>query len=949
MNDYIRLGLSALIPVAVSVVLYIIDRKTPFSKLPYMAKQVLFGIIFGGVAVLGTEFGISITGVVMNVRDAAPICAGLLFGPPAGVISGLIGGVERFLRAPWVGEYTKLACSVSTILAGIFAAWLRKYMFENKKPGWVYGLATGIIAEVVHMLMLFVTHITDAADAIKCFKIIQICAVPMTAFSGLSVMAATLAVTVVSREKIYFKNEKLKISQTFQRRLLICILVAFAITSAFTVFVQTQTSVAETKSLLELNINDVKQDITDASDENLLAIASAVAKELNALENIDEEALRALAEKHNTPEINIVDKKGFVALSTDSAVTGFDMSSGAQSSEFLVLLKDTQSLVQKYQPVSRDSDTWRKYAGVRLENGGFVQVGYTPEYFQKAISEQVVGVTKNRHVGENGYVIICDENFNIVSDPHDYDGQNLDKTGIYIHLDRMNEGEVFRDTVYGEEASCMYTVNEGFYIVAVRPESEALFARDMSIYMTTYMEILIFTALFILIYFLIKRLIVNNIRKINSDLSRITNGDLDVTVNVRSNAEFASLSDDINSTVITLKHYIDDAAARIDKELEFAQTIQHSALPNVFPPYPNRTEFDIWAGMKTAKEVGGDFYDFYLIGEDKLAFLIADVSGKGIPAALFMMTSKTMLKNLAESGMEVNDVFTRANEQLCENNEAGMFVTAWMGILDLNTGLLSYANAGHNPPLVKHGDGKFEYLKSRAGFVLAGMDGISYRKNELQLEPGDIIYLYTDGVTEATDKNEKLYGDERLQNLLNGFTADSSEEICRAVKADVDRFVGEAPQFDDITMLCVEFNRKIGDDGSVKELTVKAVLENIEAVTDFVDEQLHELDCPMKAEMQINVAIDEIFSNIARYAYGDSVGDAAVRFSYSENGRTVTLTFTDSGIPYNPIKNEDPDITLSAEERQIGGLGIYLVKKTMDEVSYEYKNDKNILTIRKNI
>ncbi len=949
MNEYLRLIPAALLPVALSVIFYIIDKKTPFGKLPYMAKQTVFGIVFGGAAVIGTEFGISIADVVMNVRDAAPICAGLLFGPPAGIIAGLIGGVERFLRAPWVGEYTKIACSVSTLLAGVFAAWLRKYMFENKKPGWVYGLATGVIAEVVHMLMLFVTHITDAADAVKCFKIIQICAVPMTVFSGLSVMTAIIAVTVVSREKIYFRNEKLKISQTFQRRLLLCILVAFVITSAFTVFVQTQTSVSETRSLLELNINDVKQDITDASNKNLLSITLSVAEEINSAGSIDGKTLDSLARKYNAPEINIIDKNGIVALSTDSSITGFDMSSGAQASEFLVLLKDTRSLVQEYQPVSRDSNTWRKYAGVKLENGGFVQVGYTPEYFQKDISGQVVGVTRNRHVGENGYIIICDENFNIVSDPHNYEGKNLDETGIYIYLDRMKEGDIFKENVYGEDASCMYITNEGFYIIAVRPESEALFVRDMSIYMTTYMEILIFTALFILIYFLIKRLIVNNIRKINSDLSRITNGDLDVTVNVRSNAEFASLSDDINSTVVTLKHYIDEAAARIDKELEFAQTIQNSALPNVFPPYPNRTEFDIWAGMKTAKEVGGDFYDFYLIGEDRLAFLIADVSGKGIPAALFMMTSKTMLKNLAESGIEVNEVFTRANEQLCESNEAGMFVTAWMGILDLKTGLLSYANAGHNPPLVKHGDGGFEYLRSRAGFVLAGMDGIKYRKNELQLESGDIIYLYTDGVTEATDKNEKLYGDERLQLLLNGTENADAEGICKAVKADVDKFVGEAPQFDDITMLCVEFNRKSGDEDSVKELTVKAVLENIETVTDFIDEQLHQLDCPMKAEMQINVAIDEIFSNIARYAYGSSVGDAAVRFSYSESTKSVSLTFTDSGIPYNPIKNEDPDITLSADERQIGGLGIYLVKKTMDEVSYEYKNDRNILTIRKKI
>ena len=229
-------------------------------------------------------------------------------------------------------------------------------------------------------------------------------------------------------------------------------------------------------------------------------------------------------------------------------------------------------------------------------------------------------------------------------------------------------------------------------------------------------------------------------------------------------------------------------------------------LPSVFPPYPGRNEFEIWATMHTAKEVGGDFYDFYFVDDDTLAFLVADVSGKGIPAAMFMMQSKTLLKSYAETDMSVESVFTHANEKLCENNEAGMFVTAWMGYLNVKTGMLTFANAGHNPPLVKHTDGSFSYLKSRAGFVLAGMDGVRYRKNELQLAPGDKIYLYTDGVTEATDLEEKLYGEERLLALMNRHTNSDVQTICEAVKADVDLFAGEAEQFDDITMVCVAYH-----------------------------------------------------------------------------------------------------------------------------------------------
>ena len=375
-----------------------------------------------------------------------------------------------------------------------------------------------------------------------------------------------------------------------------------------------------------------------------------------------------------------------------------------------------------------------------------------------------------------------------------------------IDTEKTANNEVFVTDVYGESCYCMYQETEGYRIVAVMPRSEAALSRNVSVGVTTAMQIVIFTALFIMIYFLVRRLVVDNIHKINGSLSDITDGKLDTVVDVRSHVEFDALSDDINSTVDTLKRYISEAEGRIDTELAFAKAIQHSALPSVFPPYPGHKEFDIWATMHTAKEVGGDFYDFYFVDDETLAFLIADVSGKGIPAAMFMMTSKTLLKSYAESGMSVEEVFTNANEKMCDGNDAGMFVTAWMGFLNIKTGIVSYANAGHNPPLVKHQDGSFTYLKSHAGFVLAGMEGIRYRKNELKLEPGDVIYLYTDGITEATDTKNELYGEERLLAILNRNADSDTHIICDAVKADVDAFVQEAPQFDDITMLCLKYN-----------------------------------------------------------------------------------------------------------------------------------------------
>ena len=601
-------------------------------------------------------------------------------------------------------------------------------------------------------------------------------------------------------------NKHVRISQTFQRWLFVVVTIAFLFTTAFLWFFQTRLSQQNAIELLSLNISDVRQDIIDASDENLLERAALVAEEINNNAAPDSAFLLDMIVKYNLAEANIIDSDGIITATTYKPFLNYDMASGTQSAEFMVLLQGQTEYAQSYQPTSYDPQILRKYGGVVLEGGGFVQVGYDSGRFQRDIDSLVVGLTRNRHVGEAGSIIIADEDFKIVSDRHDNEGRGLRITGLIFDPETIAENEPFTAEVYSESCYCMYVHTEGYYIIAVLPQKEAVLSRNVSVGITTAMELIVFAALFLLIYILIKKLIVDNIHRINHSLSEITDGNLDVTVDVRSNEEFSSLSDDINSTVDTLKRYIADAAARIDAELEFARAIQHSSLPSVFPPYPGRKEFELFASMRTAKEVGGDFYDFYLIDDKTLAFLIADVSGKGIPAAMFMMQSKTLLKSCAESGMSVEEVFTQANEKLCEGNDAGMFVTAWMGILDIDTGLVTFANAGHNPPLIRRSDGSCEYLKTRPGFVLAGMESIRYRKNELQLMPGDMLYLYTDGVTEATDAANQLYGEYRLFDLLNKHGELQPQPLCENIITDVDKFTGEAPQFDDITMLCLKYS-----------------------------------------------------------------------------------------------------------------------------------------------
>lgn len=605
---------------------------------------------------------------------------------------------------------------------------------------------------------------------------------------------------------------KKRISTSFQKWLLLIVGIAFIVTLAFLGGYQTKLFTDSAETLLDVYIKDVRQDIYDTADRNLLTLAKAAANEANTQEEFTDEFLRGMLDRYDISEVNIVNPEGVIIASTDSRMVGYDLKKGdVQSAEFLALLGALPEYVQTFRPIDFDGKTRRKYAAVALDYGGFIQIGYNDKKYYTAMYVSVLEVVKNRHVGEDGFLIVADSKWQIISDRGNNAAQPITiLTAMTKDFASIDNAVMFDEGIYidgrFQRCFCMFDETEGYKILAVYPFSEAMASRDVSLKVMTAMQILIFGTLFIMIFFLVRRLVVRNIHKINVSLSAITDGNLDTVVDVRSHVEFDSLSNDINATVDTLKRYIKEAEERIDAELAFAKAIQHSALPTVHPLYDNRKEFDIFASMHTAKEVGGDFYDFYFIDEDHLAFLIADVSGKGIPAAMFMMRSKTIIKSYAESGMSVEEVFTLANEKLCEGNDAGMFVTAWMGILNIRNGKVLFANAGHNHPLVKHSDGTFEYLKSRAGFVLAGMEGVRYRKNELVLKPGDAIYLYTDGVTEATDLNEELYGEDRLHSILEKYKDETMEVICSEIKKDVDLFAGEAPQFDDITMLALKYN-----------------------------------------------------------------------------------------------------------------------------------------------
>ena len=373
--------------------------------------------------------------------------------------------------------------------------------------------------------------------------------------------------------------------------------------------------------------------------------------------------------------------------------------------------------------------------------------------------------------------------------------------------------------------------------------------------------------------------------------------------------------------------------AQAAKEMKMATDIQLSALPKVFPPFPDETRFDIWASMETAKEVGGDFYDFYFTGQDRVLFLVADVSGKGVPAAMFMMRAKTLLKSAAQTGKPVVQAFEEVNNALSEGNSSCTFVTAWAGELNTRTGHVTFVNAGHNPPVVIRG-GKAELLKSRPSLALGAMPDIHYRVGEVQLEPGDSIYLYTDGIVEQPDASESLYGEERMLKVLLD-PVRTGNDVLDAVLDDVRRYSAGVEQADDRTQLLIRYR---GEPDVVSHEYVPT-MEDLARATDDLAAALESV--PGKAKNKLLVAADEIFANIVRH-----IGwTLSVVLTHHPEG--VRLVISDDGKPFDPLIHRDPDTTLSAAERDVGGLGILIVKKTMSPVTYRRRNGNNILSIGK--
>ena len=467
------------------LVVYLGDKYTSAKKLPYITKQIIVGVLFGGVSAFASSYGVEWLGAVVNVRDAAPLSAGLIFGAPAGIISGFIGGLYRWFSVYWGGgEYTQLACSIATILAGFMAAGMRKLMFDNKKPTWGYGVCIAVACEVIHMILIFITNMDNSSQA---FEFVQGATTPMIVGNAVAVGCAIIIVSLLSHERFRLKKDNEQISSTFQRWLLACIVIAYLVTSTFTYILQNGMVKIETQEVFTTAINDVEADIKGKSDAALLEIAKNVKAEYESNSSI---TLLELKEKYNVVEINVVNSADKVEKSTDDGNVGYDMKLSNQSQEFIDVLKKQDSFVQQYSPRGIDGTEWRKYAAIKLANGGFIQVGYDTEQFHDMLDEFVFDITQNRHVGTKGFVAVLDETLSLVTNTgNEYSGVHVSSIGIEPEEEMENRQTAtqlyYADIVDGktdlsEKYMYVFKFVEGYCIIAAMPEAEAVFMRDAS-------------------------------------------------------------------------------------------------------------------------------------------------------------------------------------------------------------------------------------------------------------------------------------------------------------------------------------------------------------------------------------------------------------------------------------------------------------------------------------
>ncbi|MBP5409347.1 MAG: SpoIIE family protein phosphatase [Prevotella sp.] len=390
---------------------------------------------------------------------------------------------------------------------------------------------------------------------------------------------------------------------------------------------------------------------------------------------------------------------------------------------------------------------------------------------------------------------------------------------------------------------------------------------------------------------------------------------------------------------------MNEEKGRLEGELHTARHIQMSMLPKTFPPFPERDDLDIYGLLAPAKEVGGDLYDFY-IRDEKLFFCIGDVSGKGVPASLVMAVTRSLFRSTSSHENRPSRIINIINDAIARDNESNMFVTFFLGILDLPTGRLRYCNAGHNAPISIKQD-KVGFLQVIPNIPIGVLTDFQFEEQETWLPHGAAIFLFTDGLNEAENNNHEQFGDGRILAVeQDAYNLSAQEQIDKMTQA-VKMHVNGAEQNDDMTMLSIKYVYQHDEQAKSRHLILKNQVEELNKLPEFVDTVCEEAGIDMVLIASLNLALEEAATNVVLYAYGKNEGEVDIEAVYTE--KYLKFILTDTGVAFDPTQKEEVDTTLSVEERQIGGLGIHLVRQIMDSVNYERINGKNVLTLIKRL
>ena len=445
------------------------------------------------------------------------------------------------------------------------------------------------------------------------------------------------------------------------------------------------------------------------------------------------------------------------------------------------------------------------------------------------------------------------------------------------------------------------------------------------------------------------------LRYLTESVNEVSQGNFDTPLpEIHHKDEICQLRDSFETMQHSLTNYVEELKkttamkASVENELKIAHDIQMSMLPKIFPPFPERTDVEIYGKLSPAKAVGGDLYDFY-IRDEKLFFCIGDVSGKGIPASLVMAVTRSLFRNISTHVAEPETIVSALNESLSESNPTSIFVTFFVGVLDLPTGCLRYCNAGHDTPYLinPESDQPYAKLPVKSNLPIAAMPEWKYNRQETMLTPGTTIFLFTDGVVEAEDKDHKQFKSARLQQVLSEADA-HPENLIKAVGHAVHQFVGDAEQSDDLTMLAIMYNRKQMDVKLERQLTLSNDVQETPLLGKFINEVCETLGFDTSTTKKMNLAIEEAVVNVMKYAYPEGK-HGEVRIKAEADDIRLKIVISDDGQPFDPTAHGEVDITKSAEDRDIGGLGIHLMRRIMDSINYERTNGQNIFTLRKKL